>query len=355
MADGTAAAPAAAPSTTAPSQGTAASGGEAKGTTLKHAQGSATTAPAAKTDAPSWSDDDKKAFFELAKRSPFKAKIKGEERAIDSEESLRELLNHAQRGIAGSKVAEERNKLQGELEQTKAERAREKQLFEAAKRGDWNARKELGLVSAEEIRQREADWEAVPEPVRQQHEELTKAQQELAELRAERAKAQQAEEARRMKVEAEQSRKVALEHTHSALEGLGINESNAERVVPFVEMAIRDLAEAGLEIGIDMTPDLIRERAKQMMGGFDGDMFSILDTGKKLELVRPDLEAIADEGQLLSTIGEKLALKIARAVARSQTQRRSSAAKQPPSPMQREVERKAPPMVLTPFRFGGGR
>jgi hypothetical protein len=353
MADGTAgAAPAAAPAA-APTQGAASTPAESKGTTLKHAQGSV-TAPA-KTDAPSWSDDDKKAFFELAKRSPFKAKIKGEERAIDSEESLRELLNHAQRGIAGSKVAEERNKLQSELEQTKAAVAKRDQLLEAARRGDWNARKELGFVSPDEIRQREAEWEAVPEPVRQQHEELTKAQQELAALRAEREERQQAEEARRLKVEAEQARKVALEHTHSALEGLGINESNAERVVPFVEMAIRDLAEAGLEIGVDMTPDLIRERAKQMMGEFNEDMFSIVSPAQKVKLLAKDLGAITDDAQLLEMLGPQESMRIARAVARSQTQKRASAAKPPPSPMQREVERKEPPKVLTPFRFGGGK
>ncbi len=117
----------------------------------------------AKTTGPGqWGDADEKAFFELAKRSPYRAKIKGEERAIDSPESLRELLNHAQRGIGASKVVEQAKKEMESARQAREEALAHRQLLERASRGDFEARRALGLVTGEELQAKEREWAEVP-------------------------------------------------------------------------------------------------------------------------------------------------------------------------------------------------
>jgi len=340
MSDGTGAAPA-----SAPAEGS--TQGDGQQSAKPTAAGAALKASA--TQQPSWTDDDDKAFFELAKKSPYKARIKGEERGIDSKQSLQDLLNHAQRGIGANKVVEESRKEAAAAKAEREEAAKERALVDRARKGDFEARKALGLVPAEELHKRKSEWESVPPEVRQLYEERNKAHEELQTLRAEKEQREAEVARRREETELGQARRMALDATHGLLDQLGVTEDNAERYLPHVAGAIADLADYGLELGVDMTPDLIAERVKQRIGGMDEQHFSSLSPKRAVALMESHL-AKMDDSALLETVSDKLARRISRAYAQRITGQRKQAA--PQQTMQREVERRPElPKVLSPFRF----
>jgi seryl-tRNA synthetase len=219
-----------------------------------------------------------------------------------------------------------------------------------ARKGDFEARKALGLVAPEELHKRNSEWEAVPPEVRQLYEERNKAHEELQALRAEKEQREVEVARRREETELGQARRMALDTTHSLLDTLGVTEDNAERYLPHVAGAIADLADYGLELGVDMTPDLIAERVKQRIGGMDEQHFSSLSPKRAVALMESHLSKM-DDTALLDTVSDKLARRISKAYAQRVTGQRRQAAPQQQT-MQREVERRPePPQVLSPFRF----
>lgn len=298
-----------------------------------------------------WSDDDDKAFFEMAKRSPYKAKIKGEERGIDSKQSLQDLLNHAQRGIGANKVVEETRKEAAEAKRLKEEATQERELFARARKGDFEARKALGMVPLDEIRKRESEWEAVPPEVRQLYEEHNKTKAELQRVQQQREQEQAEIAGRREASELGAAKRIALDSTHGIMDSLGLTRENGERFLPYVAGAIGDLGEAGLELGVDMTPELIMERVKQRIGALDEQHFSGLRTDRAMAHIIPRLE-LADDSQILQLFPQTLQARISKLYAMQVRGRRtqSSAPQQQP---QREERRPEPPKVLSPFRFKG--
>lgn len=313
-----AAAPAAAPAPGGESttSGEGATSTSPKGTALKGAVGQVAEPKA-------WGDDDDKAFFEMAKRSPYKAKIKGEERSLDSKESIRDMLNHAQRGIGATKVVEEKNRLEAELKAERQEKAQRKELEKRADAGDWQARKELGRVDQREIKAREQEWESVPPEVRELYEERNRFAKENADLAAKFAAKEAEETQKREEVEVQAARRVATNETHKVIESLGLTDANAERLLPFIAQAINDLhTNNGLELGVDMTQELIAERFQQLVGKFDEEMFGSMDTNKALGVVAKKLETMPDE-QLLKALPIKLIQRISKTYARSITAGRS--------------------------------
>ena len=300
--------------------------------------------------APSWGEEDDKKFFELAKRSPYKAKIKGEERAIDSKDSLKELLGHAQRGIGADKVVAETKKEREAAAKEREEAKRERELFAKAKAGDFEARKMLGLVSQDEIRQRDAEWESVPKEVRELFDDRNKAHAELARLKAERAAFEQEQTTRKEQAELLAARRVAATATNDVLQVLGVTKANAERYLPHVAGAIADLAEAGLELGVDMPNELIAERVKQRLGAFDESHFEGLETKRAGAIFAARLAKMQDS-ELDDALPMELQKRIARKVARALVG--SKKTPQAPAGAQREPERRPePPKVLSPFRWG---
>lgn len=290
-------------------------------------------------EAPSWSDKDDAELFEKLKRSPYKAKYKGEEKAISTRDEMREMLGYIQRGFGASKLAEEAKATKAEAEKHRAEVERTKKLLEAAKRGDFNARKELGFASPDEIRQRQAEWEQVPEPVRQMA-------QEVEELRAFRAKAleekQAAEREAAERAEATEmlaTRRQAVNFTHSVLQSLGLDKSEkaVERMLPQVAGAIADLSEAGLEIGVDMTEELVVQRVKERLGGWEDEVFSALEPKRLVGYLEQRLESAKTPEDIMAVVGEKMARRVAWALAKHMQARKA----QPAAPVQQA--RDAPP------------
>jgi hypothetical protein len=310
----------------------------------------------AKTTGPGqWGDADEKAFFELAKRSPYRAKIKGEERAIDSPESLRELLNHAQRGIGASKVVEQAKKEMESARQAREEALAHRQLLERASRGDFEARRALGLVTGEELQAKEREWAEVPPEVRQLYEERNRYAQELESMRAEAL--ERAEQAKRQEEERQTTwaRRTAINAAQEVAKLVGLDEGNAERIMPHVAGAIADLRAYGLELGKDMTPELIVERVKERIGDFNSTLFDSFPETKAMELLSPRLSKL-DDGSLMKALGPQLARRVAKMVAREIAGARA----QPQPPQEQEAQARAntrPPLVLDPMlsRLRNGR
>jgi hypothetical protein len=309
-----------APAASAPASGgdsTAPSAANTNTETKGGPKGAVAAAPAA------WGDEDDAKFFEMAKRSPYRAKIKGEEKAIDSKESLRDLLNHAQRGIGASKVVEDAKREAAEAKTAREEAAREKEILKRAQKGDRAALKELGLLDPREARREQEEWESVPEPVRELYEERNAQQKRADELQAKWDAKEQEEQRKREEVEIGAAKRTAMNETHKVAKMLGITDANAERYLPHVAGAIADLGELGLELGVDMTPELIAQRFKEIVGGLDEQHFSSLAPEKAFAVVSKQLDGLDDAG-LLKAVPQKLAQRIARAVARSVTARRAA-------------------------------
>lgn len=299
---------------------------------------------------PQWSDADEKAFFELAKRSPYKARIKGEERAIDSKDALRELLNHAQRGIGASKVVEQAKKEAAEAAKAREEAAKERQTFERARAGDFEARKALGLVPPEELAAHEAEWQQVPKEVRQLLEERNRFAQELEKHRAEAAERQRTEKAQAEERQLLAAKRTAINAANEVSKALGLTQESAERMLPHVAGAIADLSEEGLELGVDMTTELIVDRVKARIGDFSESHFEALEPTRALAIVEKRLAAM-DDATLTATLSKDTRLRIAKLVAREMRASKAQPTRTQVEESKREEPKPKPPMVLSPMRW----
>jgi len=270
---------------------------------------------AAEAPAPSaWTDDDERDFTERYKRSPYaKIKVSGQEREVD----LKELRNHAQRGVGASKLVEETKARTAELEKRAAEVEKREGLVKRALAGDFEARQALGMASPQEIRARQQEMEAIPEPVRQLLEEHNAAKSELEQLKAEAEKRQQAEEQRREQTEMLATKRQAVNFTHAVLQGLGLdkNERVVERMLPQVAGAIADLSDEGLEIGVDMTEELVMQRVKERLGGWEDEVFSALEPKRLAGYLGKWLPTAQTPQQIVDTVGIDSAKRIAKALA----------------------------------------
>lgn len=305
-----------------------------------------------KTEAPAWSDQDDAELFEKLKRSPYKAKIKGEERALDGKESLRDILNHAQRGIGASKMVEEKNRLEAQAKEHQAKLEKYERTLEAARRGDFAARQELGLIDPREVKAREAEWDAVPPEVKELYDDRT-AQQKRADAAEAKLQAIEAEQQqKREAAEMQRAKHVALNETHKALEVLGLDKSSASRMLPFVAGAIADLQQEGLELGVDMTTELIVDAVKARAGAFDERHFESLAPKKAVAVMAARFAKMPD-AELLETLPPDFVTRVAKLKARAMTQQRS----QPQAPVVRteaaneNIENPSKPKLLQPWHF----
>ena len=191
----------------------------------------------------------------------------------------------------------------------------------------------------------------MPKEVRALFEERNKFAAELEAMRAEAAERQRAE---KEKVEAQhmaEARRTAIEATTQVAKALGISEKNAERYMPHVAGAIADLSEAGLEIGVDMTPELIVERVKERLGGLDEEHFGSLASEKAAAIFLAKAKGLSDP-ELAKLIPRDLQVRISRMIAREYKAKRE----QPAAPVTRGEpvkpgrEREVP-KVLSPFRW----
>lgn len=294
-----------------------------------------------------WGDNDDAELVERLKRSPYKLKVKGAEQAIDSKEALKAFINDAQRGKGATKVVEDAKREAAEAKAMREEVAKERELLKRAKAGDWEARKELGLLDPREVKARQDEWESVPPEVRELYEDRQRLAKEADELRAEKQQREQEAQAKREEVELQAARRTAVNETHKVLKALGVTEGNAERLMPHVAGAIADLHEIGLELGVDMSEELILERVKQRIGGFDEEHFSGLAPDKALAVIAKQIDGLDDAG-LLKALPEKFAQRVSRAYARQISARRAAGTASPVRAANDDAEKpKEAPRVLS--------
>ena len=364
MADAPIAAPAAAP---VPSSNANPPTSPAKSGSAAPPKGTEKGAPAA-----DWTDADKESLFGLLKKSPFKFKANGEEKALDSEEALRGILNDASRGRGASKVVEEAKKEAAEAKRLREEAERDRGLVERARRGDFEARLALGLVPPNEKAELEAELATLPPEVRQLLSENEAMKQELA---ASRAAAEQ------QKAEAEKARAAALRDgalktasgfVKQVFEASGLDmQADAAEARPWMSavlQAMREFDAHGLDIAQDTTVQQLVARARELREEASERSFERLKAEKRLSLVRSDLEALADRfsaqqptataQDVIGAVGKKAAFAISRAVAQTMRAQKSQPAQaSTPEPRQEEKrEERRQPLAFggSPF-FGFGR
>lgn len=300
-----------------------------------------------------WQDEaQRKAALEVLKESGLKLRVKGQDKLIDSEESLQEVLRHAQRGVGADKLLAEAKAEREAAAKERAEFAKFNALRERANAGDFEARKELGLVPREELAAREQEWQQVPEEVRAVLEERNRFAEELAAMKAETARREQAETERREQAEVAAAKRVALNTTHEVAEALGIDARNAERYLPHIAAAIADLAEHGLEIGVDMPPELIIQKVKQRIGEMNEEQFADMPPQKMTTVAWAHLGKLSDE-QLLGTLPQGMGERISRAIAlKYRNQRATGTTPQNGTAARQEAPRRSS-TTLTLDPFGG--
>ena len=266
MSDTATAAPTPAPST----DGDGSTGGDGAApqstktpTTVGGKQLAATPAPSKSPAAPKtpaqpasdWSDDDEKAAWALLKRAPWaKYEVKGKPVAVDSLEAWKKTTRNAQRVDGLNDLLSGTAKEKEALAARAAKIEEQEKRFEAARRGDQNAWRELGLMSPQEKSEREAALAEMPPEVRaviERNEQLERAQaeREAAEKRSQ-AKAREAA-----------TLKQANDIAQSVAESLGVA-SNPDLLFDAIE-AIHDLEAAGGILGENITAEDVRDYALQ--------------------------------------------------------------------------------------------
>lgn len=293
----------------------------------------------AKPEANAWTPDDDKAFEALAKKRGFKVKANGEERPITRVDDLLKEFEFAAKGRGANKLAEQ---TKAELEQARTARAEAQrivQLAEAAKRGDYQARLELGLVAPDEQAQVEQELAGIPPEVRAVLEENARLQREAAELREQQqAYAKKQEQARLASVR-EQIRTQAMGFLGKVVESAGLDlAADSDEARPFLAATLQAMQEfdsAGLDLSSDVTAEMLTRRALELRHEASEKAFGRLKPQRRIELARPVLESLVDEvfgakgpdGQvkpgsgefkrLIDALGPKAAAAVAKAFAMS--------------------------------------
>lgn len=306
----------------------------------------------AKPEAKTWGDEDKKALFELLKKSPYKLRNKGQETALDSEESFMSALMDAQRGRGASKLVEEAKREKAEAEKARTDAQRVAQLLEAARSGDMRALQQLGLEPPDVRAQREEAEKAIPPEVRAVIEENRRLAEELQRRDSEAQEAQQRAQQEAQSKQREAVRTEAMEATKSILEKLQVAPEHLEGVLPDVIQAMYDLTESGLELGQDYTEEHLLKLVAQRRDA---------TTAKRLGQLKPQTQRSmtaeawvgAKPSELRAELGDKFEA-FAIGVARELKALRNGPKATTSAPALRVEDKtpaKASPWPLSPFRF----
>lgn len=308
-------------------------------------------------ESPSTSDwESKKAgFFEALKSSPYKMKVKGEEIAISDEESFQKLINNAQRGVGANKLVEESKRAAEEARKEREAVAQERALFEKARRGDFEARKQLGLIPAAELEREQAEWNSVPDGVKEVLHYAQQLEKQNAEFKQRFEQEQAAQQQRQHQAAIESARRTAQDQTHQVLKALNLSNEAAVKYLPFVAGAIHDLSESGLELGVDMTPEAIIELVKERVGSFDESHFESMSPKTAMKILEAKLKVMSDD-EALDTFDAQTLARLSRAWAKRIMGRRNAAQQQPQETG--EISRDEEPLNgrtpkrFSPFRIG---
>jgi hypothetical protein len=311
-------------------------------------------APAA--DKPTWGDDDKKQLFDLLKKSPYKLRHKGEEQALDSEESFTAALMDAQRGRGASKMVEETKREKAEAEKARTEAQRMSQLLEAARRGDVNALSQLGLEPPDVRQQREADEAAIPPEVRAVIDENRRLAAELQRREAAAHEAQQRQEQELVQKQAAELREVGMGYAKKLVEAIGADPKHAAEAFEDIRDAMMELNDLGAEIGVDFTEDQVLAMARQRREARALKDLSQLRPERLFSSLKDNLMA-AKPADMRAALGDDGFTRFATSVARELKAMRLGPAPTQPQQTQPAPEEKPKSAgagwPLSPFRFGG--
>ena len=320
-------------------------------------------------DANAWTDDDSKGFEALLKKRGLKVKANGEEKAISSLDDLMKEFEFSSKGRGAAKVASEAKREAEEARAAKAEAARLKQLHEAAKAGDYEARLELGLVSQSEQQERQSADESLPPEARALKEAYEASQRELTELRAEKERTAKEAEQRKLETHKAEVRKQATAYVTKVLDAAGLDlKADAEEARPFLSatyQAMREFADHGLDLAADTTAELVVRRVAELRSEASEKSFGKLKPERRLKLAVPVLEQMAAE--VFGTVGpdgkatggsgdvkrivEAVGLKTAKAIARAVAQMQRTAKAAPVVAQPGEAKKEEPPK-RQPLPFG---
>ena len=224
--------------------------------------GAAPAAPAAPStpgaatqgETPSWSEKDDATLFETVKRAPWaKYKVDGKEVSISSPDDIKRLIVQSQRAGGAQKIAEEAKREKAEAAAAREEAKAIKQALDAARRGDAEALRALGLIPDDERQKAEEEWSKLPPQVQQilrQNEEYRSKLQELADREAKTLKEQ---EESKKKAERDSQVKQAKEWIAELL--TDIDPKNLDHELPDVLSVLESLRASGLRNGRDYTKD----------------------------------------------------------------------------------------------------
>ena len=223
-------------------------------------QQATTPAPAAaKQDAPAaWSDTDDADLFSRLAKSPYgKFTADGKEHHLKSKDDLQSVLRAYQRTSGVQRALEEAKRGRQESDRIRGEANEVLSLVESARGGDEEAWRRLGLVSPSERKALQEELAKLPPEQRALYEQNQAMQRQLAEQqRAERQRvATEQREALTTQV-----RKVAAEVAQS----IGMESADADTLMS-VAHVMDELQAAGAELGVNVTPDDVRDFALEQM------------------------------------------------------------------------------------------
>ena len=238
-----------------------------------------------------WSDKDESELFEKFKRAPWaKVKANGGEKAITSREEFLAMATDASRARGYNKLVEQTKKEAAEAKAIKEEHAAHKALLERARRGDVQARRELGLVPDTERAQLEKEWAALTPAQQELHrrnheleEKLSAVERKEQEDKAKAAETKRNAERTKTMGEARQFAKEILKD---------VKEELVDVELPEIIGAMRVLRDAGQRIGRDYTTEQLTAYVQQRRAAALESRIGTLKPEAALRHVLPHLKQL---------------------------------------------------------------
>lgn len=261
-------------------------------------QPTAAPAPAKGAESSTWGDKDDAELFERLAKSPYgKFTADGKEHHIKSKDDLQGILRSYQRTSGVQRALEEAKRGRADADRLRSEAQQAMQLVEAARNGDEGAWQQLGLMSPNERKQLQEELAKLPPEQRALYEQNQEMQRQLAETkRAEQQRQAQAErDALTMQV-----RKVAAEVAQS----IGLESADADTLMS-VAHVMDELQAAGAELGVNVTPEDVRDFALEQMEAGLFKRLGKLPHAKALERMGDYLQGAPPE-VLLKTLSPML-------------------------------------------------
>ncbi len=252
----------------------------------------------------------------------------------------------------GAKRFVEQTKKEVEAAKKEAAEAKaERELIARARKGDPQARRELGLIPDEERARTEQEWEALPPEIKN----LVKQNHELAQ----RLEQHEKEEAKTLAERQEAEKKAQTTATLAKAKELStavLKDVRAELYdveLPEVLLAMETLKASGARLGVDYTPEQLAAYIEQQREAGVWERVSRTKPNVALKKLAPVLKALK-AGELQDALGDdfpalgKLFSEAWIAYHKGRKAKAASASARPAGQPEEPAQKRAP---LSPFRF----